>query len=108
MADQPLDPLKVMQAFLAGWNHDKGATAHESRPADPLAGGSSPAEGLAMRLLAQALAATKMPGHEENATLAGRLDRIEGLLSTIVNRLDHLEAGGANSPPADKKRKKKR
>lgn len=106
--DRPLDPVQLMQAFLAGWNRDRPADAP---PPSPTPAGTAPVEGtepLAMRLMAQALALANMPSREEIGALADRLDRIEALLSGLACRLDQLEGAAADEQRSTKKNKKKR
>lgn len=90
--DQPIDPAKLMQAFLAGWNQVRPTSAPPPE---------ATTETSAMRLMAQALALANMPSRDDVGGVADRLDRIEALLETIVRRLDGIEASPA------KKRKKK-
>lgn len=106
--DQSIDPVKLMQAFLAGWNQDRPGAARSSAPAnapDPAApAATAPADGPAARLMAQALALANMPSRDDVTALGDRLDRVEALLAGIACRLDRIEAD--ENRPAKKRKKK--
>lgn len=109
--DQSIDPIKLMQAFLAGWNQDRPGAARSSAPtnapdpAPPAApAANAPADGPAARLMAQALALANMPSRDDVTALGERLDRVEALLAGIACRLDRIEAD--ENRPAKKRKKK--